>query len=93
MERELIEEIATMKGGQGRLDRIAEKLRAERAAVTRRQHELDDLVELCGIKIEDNLLWILGRSLHRYLLKRRDRLFSLLNVILRLFILRDKLGI
>jgi len=47
MERELIEEIATMKGGQGRLDRIVEKLRQKRAACVKRERELEELIALC----------------------------------------------
>ena len=47
MERELIEEIATMKGGQGRLEKIAEKLKTERAVVTERERVLNGLIELC----------------------------------------------
>ena len=47
MERYLIEEIATMKGGMGRLDQIQERLRTERAAVTQRERELNELIELC----------------------------------------------
>ena len=47
MERYLIEEIATMKGGMGRLDQIQERLRNERAQVTQRERELNELIELC----------------------------------------------
>ena len=46
MERRLIEEMCTMKGGQGRLEKILEEYRAKRADGLLRVQEIDELIEL-----------------------------------------------
>ncbi len=46
MERRLIEEMTTMKGWQGRLEKILEEYRAKRADGLLRVQEIDELIEL-----------------------------------------------
>ena len=46
MERRLIEEMTTLKGGQGRLEKILEEYRQERANSLNRVAEIDELMQL-----------------------------------------------
>ena len=46
MERRLIEEMAGMKGGQGRLEKILDEYKQQRAAGLVRVQEIDDLITL-----------------------------------------------
>jgi len=52
MERRLIEELSTMKGGQGRLEKILEEYKQKRAAGLVRVQEIDELINLIVSSIQ-----------------------------------------